>query len=79
MVWIVLVLHSFLFLLSLISFVGMDFQIFSSFFQVVGLSTLGEEKFVQNIQKNVILYGQLTMEKFSGSIMKFSKKHSREI
>ena len=50
-VWIAAVFHSFLFLLTLISFVGMDFQIFCSFFQVMGFNTFGVENFLQNTQK----------------------------
>ena len=43
--------HSFLFLLTFISFASMDFKIFSSFFQVVGISTFGDKTFLQNMQK----------------------------
>ena len=42
---------SFLFLLILINFVGMDFKILSSFFKVVGLSAFADENFLQNMQK----------------------------
>ena len=66
----------FLFHLTLISFVGMNFQIFSSFFQVVGLSTL--KKKLRNTQKKCDFLW-LTMETFSGFIMKFSKSYSRKI
>ena len=47
---------NFFFFLTLISFVVMDFQKFSGFYQVVGLSTYGDGKFLQNAQ-NVISYG----------------------
>ena len=46
-----MVSHSALFFLTLISFVGMYFQKFSSFFQVVGLSIFVDDKFLQNTQK----------------------------
>ena len=65
------------FFLTLISFLGMDFQKFSGFYQVVGLSSYGDDKFLQNAQKCDFIW--LTMEKLSGFIMKLSKNHSRKI
>ena len=56
-VWISAIFHSLIFLLTLISFVFMNFQKLSSFFKVVGLSIYGNDKFLQNTQKNVVLCG----------------------
>ena len=67
------VCHSFFFL-TLISFVFMDFQKFSRFFQAVGPSNFGNDKFLQDTQKNVF-FMWLTMEKIPRFIMKFFKKH----
>ena len=50
--WPSVVFHSLLFFLTL-SLVFIDFQKFSSFFQVVGLSTFGDDKFLHNTQKKV--------------------------
>ena len=60
-VWIDAVFHRFLFYLTLISFVGMDFQIFSSFLQVVGLSAFGDDRFLKNTEKCDFMW--LIMEK----------------
>ena len=45
-VWISAIFHSLIFLLTLISFVFMNFQKLSSFFKVVGLSIYGNDKFL---------------------------------
>ena len=77
-VWISAVFHSFCFFLTLTSFVLMDFQKFSSFFQVVGLSTSRDDKFLQNTHTHTKCdFMWLSMEKFSGFIMKFFKKHRK--
>ena len=76
-VWIAAVFHSFLFLLTLISFLGIDFHILLSFFQVVGLSTFGDEKFLQNTQK--MWFYMANHGNIFRVYYKFSKKHSREI
>ena len=47
-VWIAAVFHSFLFFLLFISFVGMDYQKFSSSFQVLGLSASVHDVFLPN-------------------------------
>ena len=75
-VWIAAVFLNLVFFLTLISFAGMDFQKFSSFFQVVGLSTFGDEKFLQNTQK---MWFYLTNDGETFRVYyKFSKKHSRK-
>ena len=69
------VFHKLLFLLNLISIVGMDFQKFLNFFQVVGRSISGDDKFLLNTQK-IRFY---VAEKLSGFIMKLLKKDSKKI
>ena len=71
------VFHSFLFFLTLTSFVAMDFQKFWSFFQVVGLSSFGDHKFLRKKKEKCVIMW-LTIEKLSRFIMKCSKGHSRK-
>ena len=70
--WIAAVFHSLLLFLTLISFARMDFQKFSSFFQVVGLSTFGDNKFLK-IHRKIWFY-MANHGKTLEFIMKFSKK-----
>ena len=76
--WIAAVFHSFFFLLTLISFVGMDFQKFSSFFQVVGLLESFEMIDSCKIYRKMWFYVD-NHGKTLEFLMKFSKKHSRKI